>query len=512
MTPWWKSGVFYQIYPRSYKDTSGNGVGDLKGITEKLDYIASLGVDGVWISPFFKSPMKDYGYDVQDYRQIDPLFGTLDDFKALLKGAHERNVKIVIDKVLSHTSNQHEWFQASRTDKDGPYGDFYVWADPNPDGTPPTNWLSVFGGPAWSYDFYREQYYLHNFLSEQPDLNVRKKEVQDALLEEIKFWLDLGVDGLRLDAVNFCCHDEQMRDNPVRQGNGLATQLLFKDPYGMQSHVYDKSRPKTLEFVKRLRALTDQYPGVFMLGEIGDDNPAEAVAAYTKGDDKLHTCYSFALATLKPYSASALVNAVNEYEKTGWPSWAFSNHDLSRAVTRWSEKTPDKQKQVAKMLIALLTTLRGTPFIYQGEELGLPEGHITEDQIQDPWGKFLYPKWIGRDGCRTPMPWQSVETHAGFSKAETTWLPVDPKHHPLAVDRQEKDPESVLHFTREFLAWRKQQTVFDQESGMRFIETKDDRILSFTRTHPEQTINLRFNLSPDVVDGLNPFAFQIDEV
>jgi len=508
---WWQGAVFYQIYPRSFQDTSGNGIGDLPGIIDRLDYIASLNVDAIWISPFFKSPMKDYGYDVQDYRDVDPLFGTIDDFKTLLAEAHKRGIKIMIDLVLSHTSAQHEWFIDSRMNKDGDKKDFYVWADPKPDGSPPNNWLSIFGGAAWSYDFYREQYYLHNFLPSQPDLNVHHPEVQNALLAETKFWLDFGVDGLRLDVINFCCHDTQLRDNPAREDDSLSSQLTFRDPYGMQLHIYDKSRPETIDFVKRLRALTDQYENIVTLGEIGDDNPLERMAEYSSGNDKLHTCYSFGLVTIKPHSAAEIKNAVTSFIGDGWPSWAFSNHDLIRAVSRWTEKCPHLRAEAAKMLIALLTTLRGTPFIYQGEELGLPEATITKDQIQDPWGKFLYPKWSGRDGCRTPIPWNKDETNAGFSNAAQPWLPVDKDHSPLSVSAQENDPHSVLNFTRSFLKWRKDQPALTQGGAINFIDDENDHILIFERRSEDQTMRLRFNLSPNECGNLGAFEFETSD-
>ncbi|HBR70099.1 MAG TPA: alpha-glucosidase, partial [Rhodospirillaceae bacterium] len=336
---WWRGAVFYQIYPRSFFDTNADGIGDIKGITQKLDYVASLGVDAVWISPFFKSPMKDFGYDVSDYRDIDPLFGTLADFDALLEKAHIRGLKIIIDLVLSHTSDQHPWF-TDKTKKD-----WYVWADAGKDGDPPNNWVSVFGGSAWEWSAAHNQYYLHNFLKEQPDLNYHNQEVQNEALDICRFWLDRGVDGFRLDVVNFYFHDQKLRDNPPRDpALGSATQFEGDDPYSRQAHIHDKSQPENLAFIKRLRQLMDKYPGTMTVGEIGDDHPYERAAEYTSGNDHLNTCYNTHMMNGKQKEIAAAtfrepVETFLKYPGESWPSWAFSNHDVVRAASRWH---PDK--------------------------------------------------------------------------------------------------------------------------------------------------------------------------
>lgn len=495
---WWRGAAIYQIYPRSFYDTNGDGVGDLKGIAEKLEYVASLGFDGIWISPFMKSPMADFGYDVSDYKDVDPMFGTMADFKALLKKAHDLGLKILVDMIFSHTSEKHAWFQESHQSRDNPKADWYVWADPKADGGPPNNWVSVFGGSAWQYDSWRGQYYLHNFLTSQPDLNFHNPDVQDAVLDIAKFWLDLGVDGLRLDVINFCFHDKQLRDNPAKSkdDNPLATQLTFPDPYSMQKHVYDKSQPENLAFIARLRKLMDQYPNAMTLGEIGDDNPVERALEYV-AEGRLNTCYGFALVTAKPHSASAIRSAIEDFEgkaKGGeWPSWAFSNHDTIRAVSRWSGEYA-QDARVAKMLIALLTSLRGTAFIYQGEELGLPETKLAFENIQDPWGKYLYPKWQGRDGCRTPMPWAADAANTGFSQGKP-WLPMPESHKALAVDRQFSDANSTLAFTGKFLNWRKNQPSLVL-GDIAFEDTGSDNILAFRRTG-EDSVFCAFNLSEE---------------
>lgn len=496
---WWQKAVFYQIYPRSFMDSNGNGVGDLRGIIQKLDYIEKLGVDGVWISPFYPSPMKDFGYDISNYQDIDPLFGALDDFDTLLEQAHERSIKIIIDMVLSHTSDQHEWFIESRQNRDNPKADWYVWVDGEKD-QPPNNWVSVFGGSAWEWDETRSQYYLHNFIKEQPDLNFHNEEVQQAVLDACRFWLEKGVDGLRLDVINFIFHDQELRDNPIKaeDDKSFATQFDGDDPYNRQHHIYDKSRPEALQFIERLRALTDEYPNKMTLAEVGDDNATACAAVYVASNKKLHTAYSFALMTGDEITASMVKSAVVDFQNEpgdGWPSWAMSNHDVIRPVTRWGQNVKDKEA-FAILLLKLLLSLRGTPFIYQGEELGLAEVEIAFDDIQDPWGKHLWPQWQGRDGCRTPMPWQADLTSAGFSKADKTWLPIPFEHKVRAVNTQESDPNSVLSSLRDFIQWRKTKAAL-QQGDIEFLETENDKVLAFYRTHGDEKMLCVFNLSED---------------
>lgn len=492
-SPWWRGAAIYQIYPRSFLDTNGDGIGDLRGITDKIDYVARLGVDGIWISPVFKSPMKDFGYDVSDYRDIDSLFGTLADFDALLERAHRLNLKVIVDLVLSHTSDQHPWFH------DPDKKDWYVWADPKPDmfgaQVPPNNWVSVFGGSAWEYDERYGQYYLHNFLKEQPDLNFHNPAVQDEALDIARFWLERGVDGFRLDVVNFYFHDRELRDNPPRTPElGAATQFEGDDPYSAQAHIYDKSRPENLDFLRRFRALMDEYPDRFTVGEIGDDHPYVRAAEYTQ-DGLLNTTYNpqMMAGKTKELTADLIRDPIERFlaqPSDGWPSWAFSNHDVVRAVSRW---LPDSDgfshdPQLAKMLIALLGCLYGTVFVYQGEELGLPEARLKFEELQDPWGKHLWPAWQGRDGCRTPMPWNSEEP------STKPWLPIPEAHKSMSVEIQENDKNSVLNFTRRFLTWRKQQPAL-LSGNISFHETFDERVLEFSRHKDDRTIQCRFNLA-----------------
>ncbi|QEL55685.1 alpha-glucosidase family protein [Chromobacterium paludis] len=486
---WWRGGVIYQIYPRSFVDSNGDGVGDLAGITGKLPYVASLGVDAIWISPFFKSPMKDFGYDVSDYRAVDPMFGDIEHFRHLVSEAHRLGLKVMIDQVLSHTSEQHAWFAESRASRDNARADWYVWSEAKPDGSPPNNWMSVFGGSAWQWDTRRRQYYLHNFLASQPDLNFHHPEVQDAMLDEVRFWLELGVDGLRFDACNFHFHDTQLRDNPPAQIRDNAT-VTADNPYGYQAHRYDKSQPQNLDFLKRLRSLLNEYDAV-ALGEIGDDDSLARMAEYTAGNDKLHMAYSFNLLT-PAFSADYIRRQVRELEAqigSGWACWTTGNHDAIRMPTRWGRNAG--HPRFAPCILAMLLSLRGSACLYQGEELALPEAELSFEQLQDPYGIAMWPEFKGRDGCRTPMPWRHDLADGGFG-SETPWLPMPDAHRRLAVDVQDADPDSCLAFYRRFIAWRRGQPAL-KDGDIRFLDD-DAQVLAFTR---DDTTLCVFNLSPE---------------
>lgn len=444
---WWRGAVIYQVYPRSFLDANGDGIGDLAGVTAKLDYIAGLGVDAIWLCPFFVSPQRDFGYDVSDYQAVDPIFGTLTDFDALLLRAHALGLKVLIDQVWSHTSDRHGWFLESRTSRTSAKADWYVWADPAPDGMPPNNWLSVFGGSAWTWEPRRRQYYLHHFLNHQPALNLHNPAVMDALLETGRFWLDRGVDGFRLDAIDFLLHDKALRSNPAAPAPAEVPAKLF----GMQLHHHDMMQPEAMGLLARIRGLMDSYPGTTTLGEFSSQPGAfERVAACTDGGDWLHMAY-----TLRPLrgdfdwpSVNALVQEAARPQ--GWRCFSFSNHDVERAVSRWGSGEP----RFARLLMALLLSLRGSICLYQGEELGLTEATLAEEQLRDPFGIAYWPAFRGRDGSRTPMPWAAAERHGGFSAGEP-WLPLPDAHLALAVDRQEADSASLLHDFRRFLNWRR---------------------------------------------------------
>ncbi|MDL2397273.1 alpha-glucosidase [Rhizobium mayense] len=492
---WWRGAVIYQVYPRSFQDTDANGLGDIKGITRRLPHIASLGVDAIWLAPFFTSPMADMGYDVADYCDVDPIFGTLADFDEMMTAAHALGLKVIIDQVISHTSDRHPWFVESRASRDNPKADWYVWANPKPDGTAPNNWLSIFGGPGWEWDGVRRQYYQHNFLTSQPDLNFHNGEVQNAVLAAVKFWLDRGVDGFRLDTVNYYFCDKKLRDNPPAVVATSGLDAPESNPYGMQNHLHDKTQPENIGFLKRFRKLLDQYEGRTTVGEVGDGaRSLQTVAAYTSGGDKLHMCYTFDLLgrDFTPEHFRRCVTDFQENVTDGWVCWAFSNHDVNRHVSRFAE-TEAEQPRVAKLAISLLSTLRGSICLYQGEELGLPEAELAFEDLRDPYGIRFWPAFKGRDGCRTPMPWEASRVHAGFTTAEKSWLPVPYQHAGLAVDKQEADPQSVLHHYRETLAFRKQHAAL-VDGDMIFLDTKED-VLAFTRKKGSETLFFVFNLS-----------------
>lgn len=453
-SPWWREAIIYQVYPRSFLDTNGDGVGDLPGITAKLDYIAGLGVDIVWISPFFKSPMKDFGYDVSDYCDVDPLFGTLADFDQLVAKAHGLGLKIMIDQVLSHTAEEHPWFAESRKSRDNPKADWYVWSDPRPDGNPPNNWLSVFGGSSWQWDSRRKQYFLHNFLASQPDMNFHHPEVQQAHLDNLRFWLDRGVDGFRMDACNFHFHDRELRSNPPALTRDTAT-VTDVNPYGMQSHVHDKTQPENIDYLKRIRTLLNEYDAI-AIGEVGADDALAVMADYTADGDKLHLAYSFNLLTPE-FSAKHIRTQVEQFEarvKGGWASWSVGNHDSIRVMTRWGGEQPTPA--LAKVVLAMQLSLKGTPCLYQGDELALTEADVPFELLQDPYGITFWPEFKGRDGCRTPMPWTGEAPNAGFTTGKP-WLPVDPAHVVAAAAVQENDPASTLNAARRLIAWRRNQ-------------------------------------------------------
>ncbi len=472
--PWWKGAVIYQVYPRSFQDSDGDGVGDIAGLIARLPYIASLGVDGIWLSPVFRSPMADYGYDISDYCAIDPLFGTLEDFEALVAQAHALGLKLIVDQVYSHTSDRHAWFSESRRDRTNPKADWYVWADARPDGSPPNNWQAVFGGPSWSWDAGRRQYYLHNFLAAQPDLNFHTPAVQEALLDVARFWLDRGVDGFRLDVANCFAHDPSLADNPS------SDRLDAIKPHDMQLHIHDREQPEALAFAARLRTLVDEQPGRMTVAELFSHRSLEVTADYTGHPNGYHTAYNF-LFLGERSGAEFLRTGVEMLMRLGpqaWPSWAFSNHDVIRVASRWGAGRA--QPQFAKLLFATLTALRGTAFVYQGEELGLPKAEVPFDRLRDPDGIAFWPAYKGRDGCRTPMPWSAEAPHAGFSAVEP-WLPVDPAHLPLAADRQADDPTSMLSFARRWLAWRKDQR--EMRTGEIAFLHAPEEVLAFTRGH-----------------------------
>ena len=486
--PWWRGAAIYQVYPRSYHDSNGDGVGDLPGVTERLDHIAALGVDAIWISPFFTSPMADFGYDVADYCDVDPIFGTLADFDALIEKAHRLGLKVMVDQVYSHTSDEHAWFAQSRASRSGDKADWYVWADAKADGSPPSNWQSVFGGPAWTWDARRGQYYMHNFLSSQPQLNCHLPLVQDALLDVARFWLDRGVDGFRLDALNFAMHDPALTDNPPAPDDGQPRTR----PFDFQLHVHNQSHADIPQFLERIRALCDSYGAVFTMAEVGGREALREMQAFTAGNQRLNSAYGFDFLYAEKLTPALVSRAQGNWAQdpeAGWPSWAFENHDAPRALSRWC--TPDQRELFARTKIALLCALRGSIIIYQGEELGLVQVDIPFDQLKDPEAIANWPLTLSRDGARTPMPWTAQDEHGGFSAGQP-WLPLGSQNLAQAADRQNADPLSLLNLTRELLGLRAAHPAL--RGGDLAVAYQDQAVLALRRTDCARSVLAIFNL------------------
>jgi alpha-glucosidase len=488
---WWPGAVIYQIYPRSFYDSNGDGVGDLAGVTAKLDYVASLGVDAIWLSPFFVSPMRDFGYDVADHCAVDPVFGTLADFDRLLERAHALGLKLIVDLVCGHTSDQHEWYRESRASARNRRSEWYVWAEARPDGTPPNNWLSVFGGSAWRWEARRRQYYLHHFLPSQPSLNLRQPAVVEAMLAQARFWLDRGVDGFRLDAIDFLLHDEALRDNPPRPP---ADGVRPVKPFALQHHCHDMMQSEIPDLLRRLRARADRAGGIALLGEVSSQEGAyERIERLTAKGDALHMAY-----TLRPMrsgdAGDALRQALSEIAAAGEGRglcWAFSNHDVERAASRWSASRA-AEPAFAGLLMALLLGMRGSICVYQGEELGLSEAVLDVDELRDPFGIAYHPEFRGRDGSRTPLPWHAGDDHAGFTSG-TPWLPVPDEHKALSIAAQEADPDSPLHTWRRLARWRKAHPAL-REGTLRLLDVPAP-LIGFERMSPAERLLLVFNPS-----------------
>lgn len=497
---WWKGCVIYQVYLRSFFDSDRDGVGDLAGLTSKLDYIASLGVDGIWISgPFVRSPQKDNGYDVEHYTEVEPIFGSLEDFDVFLAEAHRRSLTVLVDQVWSHTSDQHSWFHRSRHSRDNELSDWYVWADASPDGTPPNNWLSVFGGSAWTWEPRRRQFFLHHFLSAQPALNLHNPAVVAAILETGRFWLDRGVDGFRLDAIDFLTHDPALSSNPPAEPWGGVTPTKL---FALQHHTHDMLHETRMDVLAQIRALLNEYPDTVALGEVSSQPGSfHRVMQYTTGSQHLHMAY-----TMSPlrtgfdwHHITMMLHSLHEAGETGWPCWSFSNHDIERSISRWNPKrgTAPPDPRFARLLAMLLLCLRGSVCLYQGEELGLSEACLTFDQLRDPFGIAYWPEFRGRDGSRTPIPWRHDLPHGAFTKGEHPWLPIPGDHYPLAVSVQEDDPDSLLNFWRHLLAYRREHIALIKGS-LQPLKLPEP-VIGFFRTHADEQLLCVFNLSEEPV-------------
>ena len=444
-SPWWKSGVIYQIYPRSFYDSGGDGVGDIPGIIEKLDYLSFLGIDAIWLSPINTSPMYDSGYDISDYYAIDPVFGTAGDFDRLIGEAHARGIRIIMDLVLNHTSYLHTWFLSSRSSRSSPARDWYIWRDSD-HGRPPNNWRSAFGGSAWKWDDMTCQYYLHSFLEEQPDLNWRNDGLKAAVFRMIRYWLDRGVDGFRLDVVNWLMKDRKFRNNPTVPG------LPF-----LQKHRYDRNRPQTHGLLRELRLLLDEYPDRMAVGEVftlppGD--PSLAASFLGNGSDELHLAFDFSL-MYRPWNARSFYRALRRWTRAvpenGWPCHVLSNHDQPRSMSRYGHEGDGEKR--ARVAATLLLTMKGTPFIYYGEEIGMKNRRVPRCDMRDPLGKRYWPLFAGRDPARTPMQWSPAE-NAGFT-AGRPWLPVGVDYLHVNVEAEREDRYSILNFYRSLIQVRK---------------------------------------------------------
>jgi alpha-glucosidase len=482
---WWKTGIIYQVYPRSFQDSNHDGVGDLKGIIHRLPYLAELGVDALWLSPIFPSPMADFGYDIADYTDVDPLFGNLADLDTLVQKAHRRSIKVILDLVPNHTSNEHPWFVESKVSRSNPKRDWFIWRDPASDGGPPTNWLSEFGGSAWEFDAKTKQYYLHTFLSAQPDLNWRNPAVCEAIHEVMRFWLRRGIDGFRVDAVWYIIKDDQFRDNPRNEAfraGGLPRDALIP--------LYTADLPEVHDAISGMRQVVDEFPDRVLLGEIY--LPIERLVAYYGRDLKgVHFPYNFALLTTQ-WDASALGRVIDEYEAAlpsgGWPNWVLGNHDRPRLATRIGSE----QARVAAML---LLTLRGTPTLYYGDEIGLQQATILPHQVQDPFEKNVPGIGIGRDGCRTPMQWDDT-IYAGFSNAKP-WLPVADNFRVENVDRLRKDNRSIYWLYRRLIEFRRNHVALAEGSYRPLMVS--EKLLLFCRELREERLLIALNLGSEPI-------------
>jgi alpha-glucosidase len=490
MGAWWQGACLYHVYIRSFFDSDGDGYGDLRGVEAKLDYIKALGVDGIWLSPIHPSPDRDWGYDVADFAGVHRDYGGMAAFESLLAAAHAKGLKVLMDEVLSHTSDEHAWFLESLTGgPDGPKADWYVWADPKEDGTAPNNWLSVFGGPAWAYQPARRQHYHHKFLRQQPKLNWRNPDAREAALSVLDFWLEKGVDGFRLDVAGTFLHDDTLSDNPAIPV-AERTRHDWSHAGNLQRHFHDSNLPENEEVLEIIRRRVEKHGDRFVFGEFSEEE--DRCGGYLSPDAGLHSGYTFVMLLQRKLTPAF----VKEHYATlsafpgHWPTISFSNHDVPRTVSRFGGEDPSPE--LAKLMFALLIALKGTTLIYQGEELGLPQAALTRDQLRDPVGDLYWPYTGGRDGCRTPMPWDPAQPSLGFTDGRS-WLPMAREHLGLTVAAQDADPESNLAFARAIIAWRKASPAMTL-GDLEFLDAPDP-VLAFVRTHGDERIACIFNLS-----------------
>jgi alpha-glucosidase len=482
---WWKHGVVYHIYPRSFFDSNKDGIGDIKGIINKLDYLEELGIDAIWISPLYKSPQVDFGYDVSDYRDIYPVFGTLGQFKALVQEAHRRGIKIIMDLILNHTSNEHPWFIESATSVNNPKRKWYLWRD-GYQGKPPNNWKTSFGATAWEYHKETGQYYYHSFFKEQPDLNWRNKSLKKEMFSIVEYWLKMGVDGFRLDVANFIVKDKKFRDNPWPVA-------LF----GQNRKMYTRNRPRSIKTLKELRKLMDRFDDTMCVGEIftlPPGNPQLAARYLGNGRDALHMAFDFSLIFTR-WSAKKYAHAIDRWitmiPQGGWPCNVLSNHDLHRNYDRMFFRLFKKQKAIVSAF--LLLTIKGTPFIYYGEEIGMNNTRIPRKLIRDPLGKRFWPFYRGRDQARSPMQWNSKK-YAGFSRVPP-WLPVNKNYKQINVKNQHYSATSILSFYKKLIQIRKTYKAL-HAGGWKVIISGRRGIFAYLRWFKEEQFLIVLNFRP----------------
>ena len=492
---WWQRGVIYQIYPRSFMDSNGDGIGDLQGIIDKLDYLNdgtenSLGIDAIWISPFYPSPMKDFGYDIADYCGIDPMFGDMATFDRLLQAAHKRGIKVVIDYVPNHSSDQHEWFKMSRSSRDNPKRDWYIWKDAKPDGSRPNNWGSMFGGPAWTWDEKTGQYYFHQFVPDQPDLNWRNPEVRQAMVDVLRFWLERGVDGFRMDVVYLIMKHPDMPDQPDLPNPDPTRKP--NDIYGRQQHIYDENYEGIQDIIKEFRQLLDEFGDTVGIAELWLDLPEWVQYYGEKPGEGMHLPFNFRLIELRQWNAEAMRQSVDELEaivpEWGWPNYVLGSHDIPRMASRFGQAA-------ARTAAMLLLTLRGTPTLYNGDELGIENADIPPEKAQDPQGVNIGGE-RNRDINRTPMQWDA-STHAGFSTVEP-WLPVSPDYETRNVAVQGDDPDSILSLYRRLIWYRKQTPAL--YGGSYRTLTAPEGCYIYLREKDGQRIYVALNFTDDIKD------------
>jgi alpha-glucosidase len=487
---WWKHAVFYEIYPRSFGDSNNDGTGDLNGITQHLDYLASLGVDAIWITPCFPSPQVDFGYDVSDYRNIDPQYGTLADFDRLVAEGKKRNIKVILDFVVNHSSDKHHWFVESAKSKTNPYHDYYIWRDGKAPNVPPNNWTSTFGGPSWTFNPQLNQWYYHYFYPQQPDLNWRNPKVEKEMFDITRFWYKRGVYGFRLDAVDTLFEDPKLVDNPAHPGDG-------KDPYGMplQEHINDHRMDEVHAELQKLRKVADGYPGRVLVGETWSATPEKLVEYYGPQNNELQMPMFLNMTTVKTLDASVFRQKINAVEKNtvgGWPVFVLSNHDIRRHVSRYA--TPGTEDQIAKLMGAFYLTLRGTPVMYYGEEIGMVNNDPTRvEDVKDVIGKKGWPVEKGRDGERTPMQW-TAGVNAGFNSGTKTWLPVAPSYQQRNVQSENADTKSVLNWYRKLIALRR-DNVGIADGDFKLVNESDPNVLSFVRSNGSDAVLVVLNMS-----------------